>query len=233
MALLAVVRPPRDGRARDNGRSGCASQGGANATNDARNGGEGRDTHADRGVAGALTCSGELYRMRETHRARLSATTGCGRTRRRRWWSWRGRRRPELAERGAPSVGGDGALRSCCCCCVGGREGESTGREAQMAAGVEADAAGHSWWLTRARPGCRMLATRWPSSAGAPRRHGAAVRARARRGRGEGGERGRAGPASASGPEVRPRPASAPLSLFPFFLNFFSQIFFLNSFGPF
>jgi len=48
--------------------------------------------------------------------------------------------------------------------------------------------------------------------------------------RGEGGERGRAGPASASGPEVRPRPASAPFLFFHFF-NFFSQLFFLNSFG--
>ena len=78
----------------------------------------------------------------------------------------------------------------------------------------------------RGASSCRMLATLRPSSAGAPRRHSAAVRARARRGRGEGGERGRAGPASASGPEVRPRPPSAPLSFFYFFLKFFSQIFF-------
>ena len=35
--------------------------------------------------------------------------------------------------------------------------------------------------------------------------------------RGEGGERGRAGAASASGPEARPQPASAPLSFFHFF----------------
>jgi hypothetical protein len=54
------------------------------------------------------------------------------------------------------------------------------------------------------------------------------------------GECGRAGPASASGPEVRPRPASAPFSLFYFFfLNFFSQTLSkflwttLNSFSPF
>jgi len=96
-------------------------------------------------------------------------------------------------------------------------KGESASGGAQMAAEAEADAAGRSWWPTRARPGCRILVTRRPSSAGAPRRQGAAVRARARCGRGEGGERGRAGPASASGPEVRPRPPSAPLSLFLFF----------------
>jgi len=97
--------------------------------------------------------------------------------------------------------------------------GESASGGAQMAAGAAADEAERSWWPTRARPGCRMLATRRPVSAGAPRRHGVAVRAWARRGRwrGEGGERGWAGPASASGPEVRPRPASAPLSLFQFF----------------
>jgi len=52
-------------------------------------------------------------------------------------------------------------------------EGESASGGAQMAAGAAADAAGRSWWPTRARPGCRMLATRWPGSAGAPRRHGA------------------------------------------------------------
>ena len=124
--------------------------------------------------------------------------------------------RKEKAGKGAPSVGGDGARRSCCCC-AGEREGESASGEAQMAVGAEADAAGRSWWPTRARLGCRMLATRRPSSAGAPRQHGAAVHARAQRGCGEGSERRRAGPASASGPEVRPRPASAPLSLFPFF----------------
>jgi hypothetical protein len=68
-------------------------------------------------------------------------------------------------------------------------EGESASGGAQMAAGAMADAAGRSWWPTRARPGCRMLATRRPSSAGSPRRRGAAVRARTRRGheRGDGG----------------------------------------------
>ena len=92
-------------------------------------------------------------------------------------------------------------------------EGESASGGAQLAAGAMADAVGCSWWPTRARPGCRMLATRRPSSAGSPRRRGAAVRAWSQRGR----ERGRAGLASASGPEVRPRPASAPLSFFYFF----------------
>jgi len=104
------------------------------------------------------------------------------------------------------------------------REVESASGETQMAAATKADAAGRSWWPTRGRPGCRMLATRRPSSAGAPRRHGA--------GAGKGGESGRAGPASASGPEVRPRPASAPLSYFHFF-EFLFSILFLNSFGPF
>jgi len=114
------------------------------------------------------------------------------------------------------------------------RVGESTSRAARLAAGTEADAAGHSWWPTRARPSCRMLATRRPSSAGSPRRHSAAVRAWTRRGRecGERGERGRAGPASASGPEVRPWPASAPLSFF-YFFEFLFSILVLNSFGLF
>jgi len=52
-------------------------------------------------------------------------------------------------------------------------KGGSTSGGAQMAAGAEADAAGRSWWPTRARPSCRMLATRRPGSAGAPWRHGA------------------------------------------------------------
>jgi len=56
----------------------------------------------------------------------------------------------------------------------GRAEGESASGGAQMAAGAAADAAGRSRWPTRARPGCRMLATR---------RHDAAVRAPARRGR--------------------------------------------------
>jgi len=57
-------------------------------------------------------------------------------------------------------------------------EGESASGGVQMAAGAAVNAVGRSWWPTRARPGCRMLATRRPGSAGAPRRHGAAVRAR-------------------------------------------------------
>ena len=122
---------------------GAQSQGGANATKDARNGGEERENRADRGVAGAPTHSGELYRTRGTHRARLSASTGCGRTRRSRWWSRRGGRRSELAGREAPSVGSDGARRSYCCC-ASEREGESASGEAQMASGAEADAAGCS-----------------------------------------------------------------------------------------
>ena len=64
---------------------------------------------------------------------------------------------------------------------------------------------------------------------GAPRRHGAAVRARTRARARERGERGRAGPASASGPEVRPRPASAPFPFSIFFEFLFSNSF-LNSF---
>jgi len=63
------------------------------------------------------------------------------------------------------------------------REREREGWRAQMAARAEVGAAGRSWWPTRARPGDRMLATRQPSSAGSPRRRGAAVRAWTRRGR--------------------------------------------------
>ena len=44
------------------------------------------------------------------------------------------------------------------------------------------------------------------------------------------GRRGWAGPASASGPEVSPRPASAPFSLFYFFFEFLFSIYSLNSF---
>jgi len=206
--------------------TGAQSQGGANAPKNARNGGEERENRADRGVSGAPTHSGVLYRTRETHRARLSASTGYGRTRRSHRWSRRGGRRPELAERGAPSVGGDGAWWSGYCC-ASEREGESASRGARLVAGTEADAAGRSWWPTRARPSCRMLATRRPSFAGSAWRHGAAVRTQTRRGceRGEGGERWRAGPASASGPEVRLRLASVPFPFSIFFEFLFSKHF--------
>ena len=83
---------------------GARSQGGANATKNAGNGGVERENRADRGVAGALTHSSELYRTRGTHRARLSASTRCGRTRRSRWWSRRRGRSAELAGREAPNV---------------------------------------------------------------------------------------------------------------------------------
>ena len=60
---------------------------------------------------------------------------------------------------------------------AGEREkGESAREGAQIAAATEADKAGRSWWPTRAHLGCRMLATRRSSSAGAPRRHGAGAR---------------------------------------------------------
>ena len=49
-------------------------------------------------------------------------------------------------------------------------KGESAREGAQIAAVAEADAAGRSWWPTKARPGCRMLAMRRPSSAGAAQR---------------------------------------------------------------
>jgi len=58
------------------------------------------------------------------------------------------------------------------------REGESASRRARLVAGTEADAAGRTWWPTRARPSRRMRATRRPCSAGVPRRRGAAVRVR-------------------------------------------------------
>jgi len=124
---------------------------------------------------------------------------------------------------GARSSNGDGgALRT-------RSEGERAREKeltAQMAAEEEAGTAGRSWWPTRARPGRRMRATRWPSSAGMPRRHGAPVRARGRgHWRGEGVDALVGWAASASGPEARPRPASAPLSLFQFFLISFSKYF--------
>ena len=96
--------------------TGAQSQGEANAPKNAGNGGVERENRVDRGVAGAPTHYGELYRTRGTHRARLSASTLCGRTRQSRWWSRRGGRRSELAGREAPSVGGDGARRSGSCC---------------------------------------------------------------------------------------------------------------------
>ena len=205
---------------------GARSQGGANATKNAGNGGVERENRADRGVAGALTHSSELYRTRGTHRARGAEGRGGA-------VGGRG------GEEGAQSWPGEKLRTSRRWCAAerqllraSEREGESASEEAQMAAGMKADAAGRSWRPTGARPGCRTLATRRSSSAGAPRRHGAAVRARAWRGRGQGGERGRAGPASASGPEVRPRPASAPLSFF-YFFEFLFSILVLNSFGLF
>jgi len=50
-----------------------------------------------------------------------------------------------------------------------GRERERRGTNGSGDGGGRA---GRSWWPTRARLGCRMLPTRWPSSAGTPRRHG-------------------------------------------------------------
>jgi len=60
---------------------------------------------------------------------------------------------------------------------------------ARLAAGAKADAAGHTWRPTMARPSRRMRATRRPNAAGMPRRRGAAVRARGR-GAGTGAGRG-------------------------------------------
>jgi len=71
------------------------------------------------------------------------------------------------------------------------RESESARGGARLAAEAKADAAGHTWWLTRARPSRRMRAMQRPSSAGVPRRRGAAVRARGR-GAGAGAGKGRA-----------------------------------------
>jgi len=97
---------------------------------------------------------------------------------------------------------------------AGEREGERASGGARLAAGERASAVMRTWWPTRVRPPRRMHATRRPNAVGVPRRRGA--------GAGEEVTRGRAGPASASGPEVRPRPVSAPLSLF-HFLNSFSK----------
>jgi len=61
---------------------GAQSQGKANAPTNASKGGKERENRASREVAGAPTHSGELYRARGAHRARLSASTRRGRTRR-------------------------------------------------------------------------------------------------------------------------------------------------------
>ena len=82
---------------------GARDQGEANAPKNARNGGVEGENRVDRRVAGAPTHSGELFRTRGTYRARLSASTRCGRMRRSCWRSRRGRRGPELAGREAPS----------------------------------------------------------------------------------------------------------------------------------
>jgi len=55
----------------------------------------------------------------------------------------------------------------------GRAKGKSASRGSQMVAEAETEAVGRSWWPTGAHPGCRMLATRRPSSTGVPRRHGA------------------------------------------------------------
>ena len=67
------------------------------------------------------------------------------------------------------------------------RESERGGAGGRKWQRRQADAAGRTWWPTRARPGRRMRATRRPSSTGSPRRHGAAVR---ERGRGAGAGKG-------------------------------------------
>ena len=211
---------------------GARGRGEANAPKSTRNGGVEGENRADRGIAGVPTNSGELSRARGDSPSAVEREHAT--------------RKDEVellavAERKEEAgAGREGSSKSSATMARGGAaaaargraKGESVSGGAQMAAEAEADAAGRSWWPTGARPGCRMLGTRRPSSAGAPRRHGAAVRARARRGPGEGGERERARLASASGPEVRPRPASAPLSLFHFFLISFLKHF-LNSFGLF
>ena len=104
------------------------------------------------------------------------------------------------------------------------REGGSARRGARLAAGTEADAAGRTWWPTRARPSRRMRATRRPSSAASPRR--GRPRAWTRRGheRDERGSTGAGRPGQlrwlgrlvGAGPLVNSPP-------FPFFYNYFSQ----------
>jgi hypothetical protein len=67
-----------------------------------------------------------------------------------------------------------------------------------------------------------MAATWRQRPAGSPRRFRAVVA----RGSGVGeGVHARAGPASASGPEARRRPAGSPVPFFFFFLKFFSKLF--------
>ena len=127
--------------------------------------------------------------------------------------------------------GQSGARSSNCECGVRARERERESGRARMAAEGEASATGAS----RGRPwrihlgiceprGCRALAARhggtaWPVVV---RGHG--------RGCGEGETRWWAGPASDSGPEAWPRPASAPLFPFLFILKFFLPNFFQADF---
>ena len=63
---------------------------------------------------------------------------------------------------------------------AGERESERASGGARLVVRAKADAAGQTWWPTRARPSRRMRATRQPNAAGVPRRRGTAVRARGR-----------------------------------------------------
>jgi len=159
--------------------------------------------HADH-VRGSGTLAGEEARASGAHRALPNARKRV--TQRQSEGGARGRTNHKMAHAlGKNGRGGARAPMATAALCAHGaraRERERESRWAQMAARAEAGAAGRSWWPTRARPSDRMLATRQPSSAGSPRRRGAAVRAQTRRGR----ERG-CGEGESAGGLVRLRPA--------------------------
>jgi len=149
---------------------GARGRGEANAPKSTRNGGVEGENRADRGIAGVPTHSGELSRARGDTPSAVEREHAT--------------RKDEMellavAERKEEAgAGREGSSKSSATMARGGaavaarerEKGESVSGGAQMAAEAESDAAGRSWWLTGARPGCRMLATRRPSSAGAPRR---------------------------------------------------------------
>ena len=144
-----------------------------------------------REVAGAPTHFGVLHRAREAYRARLSASAGCGRARRSRWWSRMGGRRPELPGERAPSIGGNGE-RWCGCCCAWARERERE-REWTSASGSGGEdrrgrahlVAGHG---ASKSPHARHAAAERCRRAMASRRGRPRVWTRRWRGRGEGGD---------------------------------------------
>ena len=164
----------------------------------------------------------------------MSASAGCGRARWSRWWSRMGGRRPELPERRAPSAGGNGERpRGRCCARVKERARERVQERVWQAGRRQARLGAPGGRLGCVHPGaCAPCGGRTlPACHGVAARPSTRVDATLAR---AGVTRGRAGPASASGPKARPRPASAPLSLLSIFFEFLLlNIFFQAQFDPF